>query len=377
MTAWPTVLLGEIATIDRNTVLPSEIDSGTTYIGLENILSGGELAHVGAVEAGHLASAKFRFSPEHILYGKLRPYLAKIAISEYSGVCSTDILPIRPSKGLDKQYLLQVLRQPSMIDLANARSSGANLPRLSPTELLKFTIPFPPLAEQRRIAAILDHVDALRAKRRKALTYLSELNRSIFQELDRRVDDVISVEDAVEKIIDYRGKSPVKTSFGVPLVTAKIIKDGRILPAEEFIAERDYSEWMRRGLPIVGDVLFTSEAPLGSVAQIVNERVALAQRVILLRAKHGIFDNTFLMHALRSVRVRDRIDRRSTGSTVRGIRQSELRKVLLPIPPLAEQLLFSDAAKRISLLELQNRTALSELDTLFASLQSRAFRGEL
>jgi len=283
-------------------------------------------------------------------------------------------LSIKDENQVCSEWLYWALRT---ADLHSGHDRAAMGATLNKAKLLSISIPLPPLSEQRRIAAILDHADALRAKRRKALTYLSELNRSIFQELDRRVDDVISVEDAVEKIIDYRGKSPVKTSFGVPLVTAKIIKDGRILPAEEFIAERDYSEWMRRGLPIVGDVLFTSEAPLGSVAQIVNERVALAQRVILLRAKAGIFDNTFLMHALRSVRVRDRIDRRSTGSTVRGIRQSELRKVLLPIPPLAEQLLFSDAAKRISLLELQNRTALSELDTLFASLQSRAFRGEL
>ena len=69
----------------------------------------------------------------------------------------------------------------------------------------------------------------------------------------------------MDAIIDYRGKSPEKTNFGVPLVTAKIVKGGRIETPEEFIAEEDFNSWMRRGMPKAGDVVMTTEAPLGEV----------------------------------------------------------------------------------------------------------------
>src|SRR4051812_4786945 len=97
----------------------------------------------------------------------------------------------------------------------------------------------------------------------------------------------VRLEDAVSAIIDYRGKSPEKTTFGIPLVTAKIVKGGRIETPDEFIAAEDYDEWMRRGRPQVGDVLITTEAPLGEVAQLGDANVALAQRLITLRGKPG------------------------------------------------------------------------------------------
>ncbi len=138
-------------------------------------------------------------------------------------------------------------------------------------------------------------------------------------------------------IIDYRGKSPEKTRFGVPLVTAKIVKGGRIEKPEEFIAETDFEEWMRRGMPKPGDIVMTTEAPLGEVAQLDDRKVALAQRVITLRGKPDLLDNTFLKFLLQSNPVQEELHSRGTGTTVVGIRQSELRRVSLTFPPLAEQ----------------------------------------
>jgi type I restriction enzyme S subunit len=88
------------------------------------------------------------------------------------------------------------------------------------------------------------------------------------------------LEDALDALIDYRGKTPRKTASGIPLITAKIIKDGRIERPTEFIAANEYDSWMRRGLPKKGDVVLTVEAPLGEVAQLGGEKVALAQRVV-------------------------------------------------------------------------------------------------
>ena len=113
-------------------------------------------------------------------------------------------------------------------------------------------------------------------------------------------------------IIDYRGKSPEKTRFGVPLVTAKIVKGGRIEKPEEFIAETDFEEWMRRGMPKPGDIVMTTEAPLGEVAQLDDRKVALAQRVITLRGKPDLLDNTFLKFLLQSNPVQEELHSRGT-----------------------------------------------------------------
>ncbi len=143
--------------------------------------------------------------------------------------------------------------------------------------------------------------------------------------------------DCMDAIIDYRGKTPKKTESGIPLITAKIIKNGRIEPVSEFIAEDDYDSWMRRGMPLPGDIVMTTEAPLGEIAQLDNRKIALAQRVITLRGKRGLLDNTFLKYLMISNYVQHQLDGRGTGTTVKGIKQSELREVLLKFPPFSVQ----------------------------------------
>lgn len=148
---------------------------------------------------------------------------------------------------------------------------------------------------------------------------------------------VFPLEDCMSAIIDYRGKTPNKTASGVPLITAKVVKGGKILPTEEFIAEEDFDSWMRRGMPVAGDIVMTTEAPLGEIAQLGSERIALAQRLITLRGKAGLLDNTFLKFLMQSTDVQEQLHARSTGTTVLGIKQSELRKVRLTLPPITEQ----------------------------------------
>jgi type I restriction enzyme, S subunit len=149
----------------------------------------------------------------------------------------------------------------------------------------------------------------------------------------------VPLESILSALIDYRGKTPMKSSSGVKLITAKVIKGGRIEDGNhEFIAEADYDGWMRRGLPQQGDILITTEAPLGEVAMLrTAEKVALAQRVILLRANGKLADQDYLFQALKSPVVQARLYARGTGTTVLGIKQSELRQVEIPMPPLATQ----------------------------------------
>lgn len=180
------------------------------------------------------------------------------------------------------------------------------------------------------------------------------------------------LEDVLETLIDYRGKTPTKTSAGVRLITAKVIKDGFINDSSfEYVAEDDYESWMRRGLPKVGDLLVTTEAPLGEVARIVDERVALAQRVILLRADRRRMNPRFLFHAFKSPFVQAELRKRATGTTVLGVKQSELREIQVPLPSISVQQHISDVlspyddliennTKRIKILEEMARSLYRE-----------------
>ena len=135
--------------------------------------------------------------------------------------------------------------------------------------------------------------------------------------------------------IDYRGKTPTKTTSGVPLITAKIIKNGTILRPQEYIALDYYDEWMRRGIPKKGSVVFTTEAPLGEVAQIkTGERLAFAQRVIILEPNPNVLSPNYLSYALQDKVLQERIKARATGTTVIGIKASELKKVVIDLPPV-------------------------------------------
>lgn len=155
------------------------------------------------------------------------------------------------------------------------------------------------------------------------------------------------LEDALSALIDYRGKTPVKTASGVPLITAKIIKNGRIERPTEFIAADNYESWMRRGIPKAGDVVLTVEAPLGEVAQLGSEKIALAQRVVTLRGKPGVLDSTYLCYLLQSKELQDKLKERATGSTVLGIKQSELRKIVVNLPTETQQKKAVSLLKRI------------------------------
>jgi type I restriction enzyme S subunit len=227
------VPLKEIAEIERDSVKPTAIASGEAYVGLDSIEGSGHIETVEVAE-NELASSKFRFSNEHILYGKLRPYLRKIARPEIAGICSTDILPIMPGPKVNKDYLFHFLRTPSMIRLAANRCTGANLPRLSPERLKEFLIPLPPLAEQKRIAAILDKADALRRKREQAIELTDQLLQSVF--LDMFGDpvtnpmgwDVVTLAEVTTKVASGATPRGGKKSYqdtGIPLIRSMNVHD--------------------------------------------------------------------------------------------------------------------------------------------------------
>lgn len=143
----------------------------------------------------------------------------------------------------------------------------------------------------------------------------------------------------VASYVDYRGKTPQKVNSGIFLVTARNIKEGKIdyQASSEYISEKDYYEVMKRGLPRKGDVLITTEAPLGNVAQVDNENIALAQRIIKYRGKEDILNNDYFKYYLSSDYFQLQLLSKSTGSTVKGIKGAVLHKMKIVVPPLKEQ----------------------------------------
>lgn len=143
----------------------------------------------------------------------------------------------------------------------------------------------------------------------------------------------------VASYVDYRGKTPQKVESGVFLITARNIKNGKIdyQASAEYISKDDYAEVMRRGKPKIGDVLITTEAPLGNVAQIDNENIALAQRIIKYRGKENVLNNDYLKYYLSSDLFQLELLNKSTGSTVKGIKGTVLHKLKIAFPQLHEQ----------------------------------------
>ena len=138
--------------------------------------------------------------------------------------------------------------------------------------------------------------------------------------------------------LDYRGKTPPKTVDGVPLITAKNIRMGYLQrEPREYISAETFESWMTRGSPQLGDLFFTTEAPLANVC--LNEMCgsfALAQRTICLQP-YGEVNTKFFMFALMSDLMQSLIDKSATGTTARGIKAAKLKPIPIPVPPLVEQ----------------------------------------
>jgi len=177
--------------------------------------------------------------------------------------------------------------------------------------------------------------------------------------------DAISIEKLSEKIIDYRGKTPRKSENGVRLITAKVVKSGAIQnDRAEYIAEDYFDEWMTRGLVRENDVVMTTEAPLGEVAIVDNQKYALGQRIILIRANQDVMLPKYLYFALQSDYAQEELLKRATGTTVLGIKQKELLDVLVPYFTLDEQCKIVNILWKYKALEENNNRRIAILEEM-------------
>jgi type I restriction enzyme S subunit len=175
------VNLKEVCPLFRKIISPEKINEGYIYLGLEHIESktGIILERLDA-QSQNLKSAKFLFDKDCILYGKLRPYLNKIALPNFNGICSTDIIPLKPiEEKSDKYYITHLLRRGDYVNRANSLCVGANLPRLSPRDLENFEIPLPPISLQKKFSKIVEQVEKMKDSVNKTKQNSEELFNSL------------------------------------------------------------------------------------------------------------------------------------------------------------------------------------------------------
>lgn len=369
--------LGKVATIERRGVDPAQVDPATRYIGLEHIARGGRITATETVSSAEIKSTKFQFTPSHLLFGKLRPNLGKIARPVAAGVCSTDILPVLPGPELSRDYLFHYLSQPRMIDFAASQASGANLPRLSPKALEDFIIPLPPLDEQRRIAAILDQADGIREKRSETRARLEDLAESLFLDLfDEDSADAVSFDSVVTSF--RNGLSPAKAGTVLSdVLTLSSVTQGIFDPTA--VKTSTFMAKPPAAMRVSGDdfLICRGNGNLNLVGVGVSPGhdypdLTFPDTVIAASLDAAKVDPVYLEMAWKRPAVRRQVESvaRTTNGTYK-INQQSLGAVRIVIPPLSEQQEF---ARRIRTIP---NPGLSELNELFSSLQSRAFAGQL
>lgn len=211
----------------------------------------------------------------------------------------------------------------------------------------------PKREEQQKIATYFDSLDHLITLQQRKCDEVKSLKKYMLQKMfpqnEQKVPEIRfeGFTEAWEQrklievcdYVDYRGKTPTKTENGIFLVTAKNVKDGFIdyETSKEYISENAYEEVMRRGKPEIGDVLITTEAPCGNVAQVNKADIALAQRIIKYRGHIGVVDNTYLKYYLLSPEFQKILNAKSSGGTVQGIKGSILHQQKIIYPSYEEQ----------------------------------------
>ncbi len=268
------------------------------------------------------------------------------------------------------QFLDYLFRSSTFRSLGEAAMYGAGGQKRVPDSFVRdFASFLPPIAEQSAIATFLDHetakIDALIAEQQRLIELLQEKRQAVISHAvtkglnpdatmkDSGVEwlgevpehwEIMGLTKAIGPVVDYRGRTPTKCDSGTLLVTAKNIRSGEIDYAlsEEYVDPLEAEELLQRGRPVIGDVLFTMEAPLGQVALVDREDIALAQRVVKFRGITGRMTNRYLMWWLVGSHCQHQLNSFSTGSTALGLKASKLSAITCVVPPVDEQLVIVD-----------------------------------
>lgn len=364
-----------------------DADRGTTTLGEERQYSEVSKGYT-CFENGDLLIAKITPCFEN---GKI----AQATLSHPIGFGSTEFHVVRVNaEKLDDRYLLHFLRQPHLRLEGEKKMTGSGGQKRVPANFIKeLELPVPSLQEQKRIAAILDKADALRAKRSKALEQLDALAQAIFIEMfgdpvqNPKEWPRIPLGELLSNI--ESGKSPVCEDRPSKDGEWGILKLGAVTKCEYLSSEN-------KALPVgvqpdvrfevkAGDLLFSRKNTYELVAAcaLVDEtppRMLLPDLIFrFCFPENSRLNSSYLHRLLITGSKRREVQKLAGGAagSMPNISKEKLRGLPIELPPLALQQEFAERVKKVELMKAEMRKSLTQLDDLFSSLQHRAFRGEL
>lgn len=332
----------------------------------------------------------------HVIPGDLLvSWSASLGVFEWVGpdigLLNQHIFRVIPGPRIDKRYLRYCLE--IALGTMSRHLHGATMQHVNRGEFLGTKIPLPPLPEQRRIAAILDQADALRTKRRQALARLDTLTQSIFLKMfgdpanNPRNWPLASIGDLVERI--ESGWSPSCLDRPADQDEWGVLKLGAVTQCRYVDIEQKALPPELKPRPAievrVGDILFTRKNTHDLVAACAlvrqtRRRLMFSDLIFRLRLRPDSFvTGDYLHQVLIHPEKRREIQRLASGSagSMPNISKGRLLGVRIPVPPMNLQRRYSEEVSATERQISAYRASLAQLDSLFASLQDRAFRGEL
>jgi type I restriction enzyme S subunit len=288
---------------------------------------------------------------------------------------------LKPKNGLDLAFLCRVLENYDVTPFVTGTTRG----KLTQAGAAQIPIPLPPVAEQRRIAAILDQAEALRVKRRAAIAHLNTFTQALFVEafgdplVNPRGIETADLASLCTRITDGTHQPPTWSPKGYPFLFVSNIVSGEItFETKKFISDETHAELTRRCPIEVGDVLYSTVGSYGVPAPVRTTRKFAFQRHIAhLKPDPRFLDPEFLCVMLASPPVRRQADRAARGVAQKTVNLADIRNFVVFSPPLAHQREFACRVAAVEKLKTAHRASLGEMDALFAALQHRAVSGEL
>ena len=330
-------------------ITPAELNEDTFYI-MDSVR---HITEEGKEKTG------LSYLPTGTVILSSRAPIGKTAIAGCKMCCNQGFKNLICSDAIYNEYLYFFLK--SKTDYLNSLGRGATFKEISKSIVENIEIPLPEVNQQKEIAEKFKKLEQLISLRKQQLAKLDELVKARFVEL---FGDV-SQKDALKNLcnfIDYRGKTPDKVDIGLPFITAKNVRMHYMsFDTQEFISKESYDKVMTRGIPRVGDVLFTTEAPLGNVCRIpqLNTEFYIGQRIITMQT--DVLAPAYLEYALSSDDFKKELNKKSSGSTVTGIRSKLLEEMSIPVPPLSLQ---NDFAAFVGRVDQQKQTVQQSLEKL-------------
>jgi restriction endonuclease S subunit len=308
------------------------------------------------------------------MYGATVGRVGRLAINATTNQAVCHVMP-DPAKA-DAGYMFHALCAKSSEYVSKA--TGGAQPNINQNTIRQTEIFLPPLAEQKRIAAILDQADALRRKRKQAIERLNQLGQAIFYEMFGELASRRKLEDVCELITDGTHQTPTYAESGVTFLSAKNVTTGHIdWTSIKFIPEELHLELSRRCAPKINDVLLAKNGTTG-VAALVDRNLVfdIYVSLALLRPSANVLPK-YLLYAVNSESSKRQFNHSLKGVGVSNLHLIDIRKALIPVAPLEDQLKFVSRIDSVQQLSLNMQIAMDKANKSFQALQSRAFAGTL